>query len=67
MIQELESALGVKAQLEPHPAQPGDVPQTWASIEKAHRLLGYEAKTRFQDGVTKFADWLVASTTPSLT
>ena len=66
MIRELEGALGAKALLDRQGDQPGDVPQTWATVDKAHRMFGYEAKTRFSDGVTKFADWLVASSSPSL-
>ena len=61
MIRELEGALGAKALPDRQGDQPGDVPQTWATVDKAHRMLGYEAKTRFSDGVTKFADWLMAS------
>ena len=60
MIEALEKALGVKAVIDWQPAQPGDVPQTWADVEKARTLLRYEPKTCLSDGVVKFADWLVA-------
>src|SRR4029450_9604748 len=39
MIAGIEDALGVKAIIERQPEQPGDVPQTWASVEKAASLL----------------------------
>jgi UDP-glucuronate 4-epimerase len=58
MIAGLESALGVSAKLERLPEQPGDVPQTWANIEKARRLLGYEPKTTYVQGVRRFVEWL---------
>jgi UDP-glucuronate 4-epimerase len=58
MIHHLERVLGVKATIERRPEQPGDVPQTWAHIEKAHRLLRYEPKTSFADGVATFGGWL---------
>jgi UDP-glucuronate 4-epimerase len=58
MIQGLEAALGAPAKIERLPEQPGDVPQTWASIEKAHRLLGYDPKTTYAEGVRPFAQWL---------
>lgn len=58
MIAGLESALGVRAIVDRHPEQPGDVPQTWASVEKAKALLGYEPRTTFADGAVKFAEWL---------
>lgn len=61
MIAGLERALGVTASIERLPEQPGDVPQTWASVEKARRLLGYAPKTSYRDGVRQFVDWLRAT------
>ena len=58
MISGLEDALGVRARIERLPEQPGDVPQTWASVEKAGRLLGYAPRTPYEQGVRHFADWL---------
>jgi UDP-glucuronate 4-epimerase len=54
MIAGLESALGLKARIERLPEQPGDVPQTWASVEKARSLLGYEPRTPYDVGVRRF-------------
>ncbi len=61
LVTALEGALGVQAQVERHPEQPGDVPQTWAAIDKATRLLGYRPRTDFHTGLRRFADWLRAS------
>jgi UDP-glucuronate 4-epimerase len=58
MIAGLEHALGVAARIERHPEQPGDVPQTWASIDKARALLGYSPLTPYDQGVQRFVDWL---------
>ena len=58
MIAGLEEALGVRATLERLPEQPGDVPQTWASVAKASRLLGYAPTTTYRDGVGAFVNWL---------
>lgn len=58
VIQALEKVLGVKAQIRFLPPQPGDVPHTWADIEKARRLLQYEPTTSFEEGVTHFVYWL---------
>jgi UDP-glucuronate 4-epimerase len=60
MIRGLEAALGVTARIEWLPDQPGDVPQTWASLEKAGALLGYRPATSYAAGVRRFADWLTA-------
>jgi len=49
----LELALGVTATIERHQEQPGDVPQTWASLEKARRMLGYDPRTNYADGVKR--------------
>lgn len=58
MIRGLEEALGIRATLEREPEQPGDVPQTWASIEKARALLGWEPRTGYEAGVRRFVEWL---------
>ena len=58
MIGGLEDALGVAARIEQMPEQPGDVPQTWASIDKAARLFGYAPSTTYAEGVRRFAEWL---------
>lgn len=60
MISELERVLGIRARVEQQPEQPGDVPQTWASVEKARHLLGYEPSTPFEAGLERFAEWLRA-------
>lgn len=61
LVETLESVLDRKAALERLPAQPGDVPQTWADVSKAGTLFGYKPKTALKDGLLKFADWLSAN------
>jgi len=58
MIAGLERALGMRANLTVLPEQPGDVPKTWASIEKARALLGYAPTTSYEEGIEKFARWV---------
>ena len=60
LVRELEGVLGLSAVIERRPEQPGDVSQTWASIDKAKRLLGYEPATTFADGLRQFAVWMGA-------
>lgn len=61
MVRALEQALGVEAHLNWLPAQAGDVPQTWANVEKACALLGYQPTTAFSDGVARFTEWFKRS------
>lgn len=67
MIRTLEGALGVTARLEFKPPHPGDVPETWANISKAQRLLGYHPRTSLEEGLYQFATWLTGVSASSLT
>lgn len=64
MIRGLEQALGVTAQLEFLPDQPGDIPHTCASIERAAQVLGYDPRTDFYEGLQQFSAWLQQPTAP---
>lgn len=57
LISLLEKELGVKADVDRQPLQPGDVPQTYADINKARRLLGYSPKTQIEAGIHQFGEW----------
>lgn len=57
LIAVVEEAAGRKAVIERRPAQPGDVPRTYADIAKARTLLGYSPQTRLIEGMQWFADW----------
>lgn len=57
MIRGLETAFGKPALIQRLPEQAGDVPQTWASIDKARALLGYDPRTSYDEGVKRFAAW----------
>ncbi len=58
MIAGLENAMGLKATVVPMPEQAGDVPQTWANIEKARRLLAYSPRIGYAEGAQRFVAWL---------
>ena len=58
LIRRLEAVLGVKANIDWQDWQPGEMKRTWASVDKARRLLGYEPRTGFDDGLHRFAGWL---------
>jgi UDP-glucuronate 4-epimerase len=57
MIAILEAALGRKARLEFQPAQPGEVPVTFADISASQRDLGFEPRTPLEVGLTQFVAW----------
>ncbi len=58
LVSLLEGALGATAILERLPPQPGDVPRTWASGDKARRLLGFTPSTDISTGIARFVEWL---------
>jgi len=62
MISVLESALGKKAILERLPLQPGDVQLTYADISKARKMLNYQPKINFEDGIDEFVRWFMSIT-----
>jgi UDP-glucuronate 4-epimerase len=51
LISLLEKELDMQATIEHQPLQPGDVPQTFADISKARRLLGYNPQTQIEEGM----------------
>jgi len=57
LIAEIGNALDVEPGIDKQPMQPGDVDITYASIEKAKRLFGYNPKTSIKDGLEKFVEW----------
>lgn len=57
MISTLEAALGIEAQKVMLPMQPGDVPATFANIDKIHALCGYKPKVKLAEGLARFVAW----------
>ena len=57
LIEELEKALGKKAIIDRQPPQPGDVPITFANIDKARARLGYAPKVKIEIGIPRFVEW----------
>jgi UDP-glucuronate 4-epimerase len=57
LISLLEKELGATAKIDRQPLQPGDVPQTYADITKARRLLGYNPQTQIEEGLHRFVEW----------
>ena len=57
-IDELQSAIGLSAQLEMKPMQPGDMPATCADVTRLNALLGTAHRfTPLDRGLARFVDW----------
>ena len=61
LISLIENELGTRAEIDRQPSQPGDVPQTFADISKARRLLNYNPQTQIEAGIKRFIDWFQAN------
>ena len=57
LVELIEDALRKRAVIDHQPQQPGDVPITYANIDKARRLLGYDPQTKIEAGIKKFIEW----------
>ena len=60
----IERTLGKRAQIDRQPDQPGDVPITYANIDRSRAALGYAPTTRPEDGIPRYWSWLRASGRP---
>lgn len=60
LISLIEKELGSEAKIDRQPNQPGDVPQTFADISKARRLLKYDPTTQIEEGIHRFVEWFRA-------
>ncbi|MGY4527239.1 NAD-dependent epimerase/dehydratase family protein [Pseudomonas sp. TE21394] len=56
-IECLEQSLGIQAQRDYLPLQPGDVLQTWADVGGLERWIGYTPGTSLAHGVNAFVAW----------
>ena len=57
MINIIAKTLGVEPKIKQLPMQLGDVDRTYADISKAKKIIGYEPKTAFEEGIKKFVKW----------
>jgi UDP-glucuronate 4-epimerase len=53
----IAAELAVEPRIDYLPAQPGDVPITYADVSKAERLLGYSPKVPIREGLHRFVAW----------
>lgn len=57
MISLMEKYAGKKAQLKFSSKIAADMDVTWADISKAKKLLGWEPKIGFEEGISRLIDW----------
>lgn len=57
-IKTCEEVTNKKANFNQLPDQPGDVPKTYANIDKAKKDFNYDPKTKFKEGLSKMYQWL---------
>ncbi len=56
-IEVLEDSLGVEAQKNMLPMQPGDVKDTYADVSNLIADVGYKPDTSIDVGVKRFVEW----------
>lgn len=59
-IEVIEDCLGIKAEKNLLPLQPGDVPATFADVNDLVKDVGFKPSTSIEDGIAKFIDWYKA-------
>src|SRR6185503_1119738 len=53
----IEKEVGKKAVMEMVPAQPGDVPETYADVDALTAATGFTPATPIEEGVKRFVAW----------
>jgi len=56
-IEAIEEALGIKAEKELLPLQPGDVPDTYADVDDLVKDFGYKPSMPVKQGIENFTKW----------
>lgn len=59
MLSGIETELGKSALKKNLPIQPGDVQKTNADITKAQKLINYQPKIKYQNGIKIFVEWFL--------
>ncbi len=59
MVRLIEDLLGKKAEIKFLPFHKTDLKATWAEIEKAKSILGWEPKVSLEEGLEKTVNWFI--------
>lgn len=57
LIESIYKVIGVEPKVEIQQMKPGDVNTTYANIDKANKLFGYQPQTTLKEGLEKFKIW----------
>ncbi|MDQ3297510.1 MAG: GDP-mannose 4,6-dehydratase [Myxococcota bacterium] len=57
LVETIERVVGKRAIIDRQPDQPGDVPITFANVDRARAALGYAPTTRLEAGVASYWEW----------
>ena len=57
IISQISQLTGQKPVIEYREAHPADVPATWANVEKARRLLGWNSEVSVEEGLRRCVEW----------
>ena len=60
LVELLGASMGLTPQLDRQPLQPGDVLCTFAEIERAKGVLGYQPQVGIEEGIRRFVSWFRA-------
>ncbi len=61
LIGMIENITGKKAKIKFKPLPKGDVPATYANIDKARELIDFSPKIKLEIGLQKFYDWYISN------
>lgn len=61
LVEIIERVVGKPAIVERRPLQPGDVPVTYANVDRARAALGYTPTTTPERGIERYWQWLLSS------
>ena len=57
LVEMIAAELDITPRLKRMPAQPGDVQRTFANVQRARDLLGYDPHTTMDEGIRRFVEW----------
>ena len=60
LMRGVEQVFGARVDRQSWPDQPGDVPLTWAGVDRARDELGYEPQVSLTSGLQRFRAWFLA-------